>query len=150
MLRRARIDAAGALHHIICRGIQRCRIYRDDSDRQDFLSRLGRTLVETRTTCYAWALVPNHFHLLLHEFCGHGVILGKQQKDFQDVDKLLGMFGKRVAEARRNYRAYVEQGIEMGRRADLIGGKGTGNEWCAGSRLVGHRPAGSPAVGSSR
>jgi hypothetical protein len=32
------------------------------------------------------------------------------------------MCGKRVGEARRNYRAYVEQGIEMGRRADLIGG----------------------------
>ncbi len=56
------------------------------------------------------------------EFCGHGIILGKQQKDWQEVDKLLGMFGKRVGEARRNYRAYVEQGIEMGRRADLIGG----------------------------
>jgi len=38
--RRARIDDAGALHHIICRRIDGCRIYRDDSDRQDFLSRL--------------------------------------------------------------------------------------------------------------
>ena len=65
MPRRARIDAAGALQHIICRGIQRCRIYRDDSDRQDFLSRLGQILRETRTICYAWALMPNHFHLLL-------------------------------------------------------------------------------------
>jgi hypothetical protein len=44
-----------------------------------------------------------------------GSFLGKQQKDWQDVDKLLGMFGKRVGEARRNYRAYVEQGIEVGR-----------------------------------
>jgi hypothetical protein len=57
-----------------------------------------------------------------YEFCGHGVILGKHQKDLQDVDKLLGMFGKRFAAARRNYRAYVEQGIELGRRPDLIGG----------------------------
>jgi putative transposase len=64
MPRRARIDAAGALQHIICRGIQRCRIYRDDSDRQDFLGRLGQILRETRTPCYAWALMPNHFHLL--------------------------------------------------------------------------------------
>ena len=58
----------------------------------------------------------------LYEFCGHGIILGKQEKDWQEVDKLLGMFGKRLFEARRNYRAYVEQGIEVGRRADLIGG----------------------------
>jgi REP element-mobilizing transposase RayT len=65
MPRRASIDAAGALQHIICRWIQRCRIYQDDSDRQDFLSRLGHILRETRTPCYAWALMPNHFHLLL-------------------------------------------------------------------------------------
>jgi len=56
------------------------------------------------------------------EFCGHGVILGKQQKHWQDVDKLLGMFDKQAGEARRHYRAYVEQGIERGRRAELIGG----------------------------
>jgi hypothetical protein len=53
------------LQHIICRGIQRCRIYQDDSDRQDFLCRLGQILVETWTTCYAWALIPNHFHCAL-------------------------------------------------------------------------------------
>lgn len=55
-----------------------------------------------------------------YEFCGHGVILGKHQTDLQDVDKLLGMFGKRVAAARRNYRAYVEQGIELGRRPGIL------------------------------
>jgi REP element-mobilizing transposase RayT len=27
--------------------------------------RLGTKLEESRTTCYAWALLPNHFHLLL-------------------------------------------------------------------------------------
>ena len=32
------------------------------------------------------------------------------------------MFGKRVGAARRNYRAYVEIGIEIGRRPDFIGG----------------------------
>jgi hypothetical protein len=26
---------------------------------------LGEILRETKTTCYAWALIPNHFHLLL-------------------------------------------------------------------------------------
>jgi len=56
-----------------------------------------------------------------YEFCGHGVILGKHQKDWQEIEKLLGMFGK-----------------------------GTGNEWSAGGALVGHRPVGSPVVGCSR
>jgi REP element-mobilizing transposase RayT len=65
MPRRARIDAAGALHHIICRGIERRKIFRDDADREEFLERLGRVLKEAQSVCYAWALIPNHFHLLL-------------------------------------------------------------------------------------
>ncbi len=65
MPRRARIDAAGALHHIICRGIERRKIFLTHSDRDDFLVRLGTVLAETGTPCYAWALMGNHFHLLL-------------------------------------------------------------------------------------
>ena len=65
MPRQARIDAPGALHHIIVRGIERRKIFNDDKDRYDFLSRLGDVLEKTRTACYAWALIPNHFHLLL-------------------------------------------------------------------------------------
>ena len=65
MPRQARIDAPGALHHIIVRGIERRRIFDDDQDRYAFLSRLGDILENTQTACYAWALIPNHFHLLL-------------------------------------------------------------------------------------
>lgn len=65
MPRKARIDAPGALQHIICRGIERRRIFWTDEDRDDFLQRLATVLVETQTPCYAWALMPNHFHLLV-------------------------------------------------------------------------------------
>lgn len=65
MPRQARIDGMGALHHIICRGIERKKIFSDDLDRDDFVSRLENVLVQTSTRCYAWALIPNHFHLLL-------------------------------------------------------------------------------------
>jgi len=65
MPRRSRIDAPGALHHIIARGIDRQRIFQDDADRDNFLDRLGNILSETQTACFAWALIPNHFHLLL-------------------------------------------------------------------------------------
>ena len=65
MPRRSRIDAPGALHHIIDRGINRQRIFNDDADRNNFLDRLGNILAETQTACFAWALIPNHFHLLL-------------------------------------------------------------------------------------
>ena len=65
MPRHARIDAPGALHHIIARGIERRNIFRDDIDRKSFLKRLGDLTLQTQTLCYAWALIPNHFHLLL-------------------------------------------------------------------------------------
>jgi putative transposase len=53
------------LHHIIVRGIQRCKILRDDGDRADFVERLHGILGESQTPCFAWALMPNHFQLLL-------------------------------------------------------------------------------------
>jgi len=65
MPRQARIDAPCALHHIIARGIERCDIFRGEADYSEFLRRLGYLLVQTDTSCFAWALIPNHFHLLL-------------------------------------------------------------------------------------
>jgi REP element-mobilizing transposase RayT len=65
MPRKARIDAPGALHHIIIRGIERRQIFEDFRDYQNFIKRLGNILTETSTPCYAWALMPNHVHLLL-------------------------------------------------------------------------------------
>ncbi|NIS78970.1 MAG: transposase [Anaerolineales bacterium] len=65
MPRKSRIDAPGALHHIIARGIERRKIFHDNRDRDGFLERLGGIVEETRTSCYAWAVMLNHFHLLL-------------------------------------------------------------------------------------
>jgi len=65
MPRQARIDAPGALHHIIFRGIERRAIFKDRADRANFLKRLSTVLSETATPCYAWVLMHNHVHLLL-------------------------------------------------------------------------------------
>jgi putative transposase len=65
MPRKARIDAPGAMHHIIVRGIARKKVFDDDADRDFFIERLGTIIEESRTQCFAWALIPNHFHLLL-------------------------------------------------------------------------------------
>jgi len=59
MPRKARVDAPGALHHIIACEIEGRRIF------QDMVDRRGTILSETSTACYTWALMPNHFHLLL-------------------------------------------------------------------------------------
>jgi REP element-mobilizing transposase RayT len=65
MPRKARLDAPGALHHIIARGIARKKIFDDNADRDFFVDRLGLIISETSTQCFAWSLIPNHFHLLL-------------------------------------------------------------------------------------
>ncbi len=64
MPRKSRIDAPGALHHIIIRGIERKKIFRSDYDRSNFVGRLAELIPETQTDCFAWALIPNHVHLL--------------------------------------------------------------------------------------
>jgi putative transposase len=65
MPRQPRLDAPGLLQHVMARGIERRQIFRSDKDRESFLDRLATILEETKTQCYAWSLVPNHFHLLL-------------------------------------------------------------------------------------
>jgi REP element-mobilizing transposase RayT len=195
MPRQARIDAPGALQHIICRGIERRKIFWSDYDRDNFVDRLGHILGETSTGCYAWALLPNHFHLLLrtgtttittvmrrlltgyvvgfnrrhrrrgylfqnryksilcqedpyllelvryihlnplrakvvetmkqlerYPYCGHSSLMGHNDSEWQDVHKVLSLFGKRVASARKLYRIFVKKGISKGKRPDLIGG----------------------------
>jgi len=195
MPRKARIDAPGALHHIICRGIERRRIFQDDTDRDNFVDRLGKILIETSTPCFAWALIPNHVHLLLrtgkvpiatvmkrlltgyvvtfnrrhkrhghlfqnryksilcqedpyllelvryihlnplrakivktlkgldsYSYCGHSILMGKSKNDWQDINKVLSLFGTRVSSARKRYRSFVEKGVAQGKRPELTGG----------------------------
>jgi hypothetical protein len=55
-------------------------------------------------------------------YAGHGALLGKEVRPWQDVGYVLGQFGRKVTEARRRYRAYVKQGIGQGRRPELVGG----------------------------
>jgi putative transposase len=64
MPRLARLDAPGVLHHIMVRGIERRNIFKNNKDREDFIERLSNLLPETKTACYAWALMPNHAHFL--------------------------------------------------------------------------------------
>jgi putative transposase len=194
MPRTARLDMPGLLQHVIVRGIERRDIFLDDDDRHFFVQRLSLLLEKTSTDCFAWALLTNHFHLLLrprnetlaafmrrlltsyavtfnirhnrsgHLFqnryksivcdeneyllelvryvhlnpvraglvadvdhldrfpwSGHSVVMGKVKMQGQDVDSVLGLFGKRVGEARCRYRIFVQDGVAEGRRNDLTG-----------------------------
>jgi REP element-mobilizing transposase RayT len=53
------------LHHVRARGIARQRLFPDDADREEFVQRLARVAAAEALTVYAWALVPNHFPLLV-------------------------------------------------------------------------------------
>jgi putative transposase len=65
MPRKSRLDAPGVLQHVMVRGIEKRKIFLDDTDRHSFVKRLTGLLSVTETECLAWTLVPNHFHLLL-------------------------------------------------------------------------------------
>jgi putative transposase len=64
MPRTARLDAPGVLHHVMIRGIERRKIFRNNKDREDFIERLAILCPGTQTTCYAWAFMSNHAHFL--------------------------------------------------------------------------------------
>jgi len=49
MPRKTRIDAPGALHHVIARGIERKSIFRDNKDQNDSLERLRDITAGTET-----------------------------------------------------------------------------------------------------
>lgn len=195
MPRKARIDAPGALHHVIIRGIERRKIFRSDYDRTNFVGRLAELIPETTTECFAWAILENHVHLLLrtgsvpvsvfmsrlltgyagwfnkkyrrhgqlfqnryksilcqedpylkelvryihlnplraglapdigelgtYPWCGHGVLLNKSEQTWQNIDYVLGLFSDQTREARKRYREFVEKGVFLGKRPDLVGG----------------------------
>jgi REP element-mobilizing transposase RayT len=65
MPRRARIQCEGLFCHVVVRGVARAPIFADDQDREDLLGRLDRIVPESGARCLAWALIPNHFHLVL-------------------------------------------------------------------------------------
>ena len=39
-----------------------------------------------------------------------------------DIKYVLGWFGKSITDARKQYRLYVEKGVSIGRRPELVGG----------------------------
>ena len=65
MPRQPRLDAPGALHHVMGRGIDGVKIFSNRKDREDFLERLADLCGADALSIYAWALMSNHFHLLV-------------------------------------------------------------------------------------
>jgi len=61
--RKARIWYPGADYHIMCRGNHRHDIFRDDEDRQVYLTLLRETKKEHMFYLHSYCLMTNHTHL---------------------------------------------------------------------------------------
>ena len=65
MPRAGRLHICGGLYHVIGRGLERRKVFNQGVDKLDFLDRLGSNLSRYHCQCIAWALMSNHYHLLI-------------------------------------------------------------------------------------
>ena len=105
MPRLARLDAPGILHHVIGRGIERKKIFFNDTDRSDFIDRLTDLVEEGAMDVYAWVLMPNHFHILCKT---------RNRSLSSSMRKMLTGYVV-------NYQRVCQNG-HLGRRPELVGG----------------------------
>ena len=57
-----------------------------------------------------------------YKYCGHSSLMGKIERQWQDTDYVLGYFGKRKSQARKEYQTFVKKGLAQGRRKELTTG----------------------------
>ena len=57
-----------------------------------------------------------------YRWSGHGVIVGRTRNVWQNVDEVLGRFGRNKSEAIARYRSFIQKGRGDGKRDDLTGG----------------------------
>jgi REP element-mobilizing transposase RayT len=186
MPRKARITIAGAVHHVMSRGIDGMPIFRSDADRTAFLAILSNQLQKSGYQLYAWVLMPNHYHLVLrttdyplaacmrsvnsryaqyfrkqlstrgylfqdryksivtqdqnyveeliryvhlnpvragicksidaldsYQWCGHSVLMGRQDAPYQNTADVLRRFGSSLVSQRQAYRRFLEEGLSQ-------------------------------------
>lgn len=65
MSRPLRIEFPNALYHITSRGNERRNIFRDDSDKKNFLRILHEVNKKYNWLCHAYCLMTNHYHLVI-------------------------------------------------------------------------------------
>ena len=57
-----------------------------------------------------------------YPWTGYSALMGKEVKRFQEVEEVLGRFGKKRKDAAKELKKFMEEGIKQGKREDLTGG----------------------------
>ena len=65
MARPLRIQLAGGLYHVTSRGDRQETIFRDDQDREDWLTVLGDVCSRFNWRCHAYCEMTNHYHFVV-------------------------------------------------------------------------------------
>jgi REP element-mobilizing transposase RayT len=65
MARPVRVDVEGGIYHVICRGTERCDLFRCYTDYLHLLNRLAEAQRRFRLLVYGYVLMKNHFHLII-------------------------------------------------------------------------------------
>ena len=66
MARPLRLEFPGAIYHVTSRGDRREAIFEDDVDREAFLNGLNVALTRFDAVLFAYCLMDNHYHLVVH------------------------------------------------------------------------------------
>jgi hypothetical protein len=67
-------------------------------------------------------MVSSVHELAEYPYSGHSVLMRGPRTGWQDCRYVLSMFGKGVGEGKKRYLAFLEAGVEQGRRPELVGG----------------------------
>jgi REP element-mobilizing transposase RayT len=67
-------------------------------------------------------ILENLWQLDRYPYSGHAVLMGHKKFKGQDVEWVLGSFGRKTGAARKRYREFMEAGFHQGPREDLRGG----------------------------
>ncbi|MDG5814803.1 transposase [Chitinispirillales bacterium ANBcel5] len=62
---KARISLLGEIHHVMSRGIDGIELFRDNHDKERFLSKVGDVLTESGCQCFGYVLMDNHYQMIL-------------------------------------------------------------------------------------
>jgi REP element-mobilizing transposase RayT len=134
------------------RGIEGRRIFLGDDDRRDFVDRLDLLLPEMQWRCFAWALMPNHAHLVMQGARGGlsrlmarlntGYARGFKLRHARTGYLFQNRFRSRLVENDRDLMALVLY-VHRNRLAGGLVGSIDALErdrWCGHGALVGIRP----------